>query len=734
MDYNPPVEQFNCQNDEFYPTPQHPPPPVYPGGGKRPPAYGNSGSYSQRPGGQYYRSGGYQSPNTSNAGNTYTSRSYQGNNTHAYANRAYGAQHAQSNSTVQYGQTTPREYVSHSARASLHGGSSNFVAPQTSNSYRNYSRPVYPNQQQAPSSIPMPIGMSASPSVQPQQQPYRKKGVVQNVGFMAPPKRYRTAEVENNNIDELLNLMDDEPDAMPPPQCPPPVLRNVPPNINYTPQPSPLPYDRPSQSAVVAVVPSEPLMDGALSSVLRCAAQREEVEQTPLDRLEGLRRRNFQVTWYCTDTAKMKEVIGRMSTITAERGSRNLIVVYAIFQREICSSPPFREHWQMYLEFERPMSVAWVKRDLFQDNSVHVTMRLQSRDVCREYCAKARTRKPGPSSEVGPFEFGTWRLQGKASEKMAEIQQAIVDGRNLVDIAEDDGQFATVVKNHRNLEWFEEQFKMRQAMKDIREVTVRLFYGPTGTGKTHLAIEEAIKYCKGRREDVFILDTSGQSKQMGVKLWFDGYKYGPVLIIDEYNGWIDTEFLLRLLDKNPVRLQVKFGTKWAFWREVWITSNIPLNEWTECGRRIDDRHREAIERRVDWIVFIPERGRYVIEKQPHDPVDLDFPTVEPFVLHPEEEQGTGGSVAPESLYTAPTAEDLYTMALQYGSQTPNDDGTTTQDENEIKRARRAFEDEESMPESLWSQPPQRQEQDSSTGTADVAIPPLPEKEVSEKVI
>jgi len=478
-------------------------------------------------------------------------------------------------------------------------------------------------------------------------KPYKQP--VKNIGFMAPPKRFSS----NVAVDPLDS---DEPVAMLPPNS-----RQV------TPAQSPCPErilnDAPQQSSG----PSGPFLDESIQRLVqvKCDRIEEQEEVATVDRLTYVRRRAFQITWYNMDMAKMRDVVHRMSTIYADDGKRTLIVTYAIFQQEVCSTG--REHWQMYIEFERPMSIAWVKRELFQDNGVHVTMRLQSRDTCREYCAKARTRKQGPANEVGPFEFGVWRKQGKTGEKMQEIQQAITDGRNLVDIAEDDGQFATVVRNHRNLEWFEEQFKMRQAMKERREVTVRLFYGPTGTGKTHLAQEEAIKYCNGKREDVFILDTSGQSKQQGVKVWFDGYKYGQVLIIDEYNGWIDTEYLLRILDKNPIRLNVKFGTKWAFWREVWITTNIPPQEWTECGRKIDDRHMEAILRRIDWIVFIPERGKYVIEKQPHEPVDLNLPTVEPYVLDTVDDRAN----APPSIYHEPSAAELYSMACQFGSQSEN---------------------------------------------------------------
>lgn len=388
------------------------------------------------------------------------------------------------------------------------------------------------------------------------------------------------------------------------------------------------------QAAGVQLVPSM-VREG--SSVLPPTA-----EQVSEEKLKRIRRRDFNVTYWGDS---MVEVVRRMANDFKDQ------VAYCIFQREIAPSTG-RPHWQIYLEFFQPHDISWVKRQLFCDTTTHVEIRLRSREDCRNYCKKEKTRMLGPQEEVGPFEFGTWREQGK-SQKMQQIREAIVDGRNLDEIAEEDPHM--VFQHRASLQWYQDQVQMRRAMNSNRDVTVRLFIGPTNSGKTHLAVQEALYYTEGNMDQVYILDSSGRSKDT---LWFDGYQYGKVLIIDDYDSWIQVAFLLRVLDKYPCRLPVKGSTKWAKYTEVWITSNKDLKQWTESdGSPINPRHLEALYRRINWILWIPERGKFSIVKQPHEPYNMELPTVEPKpVTAPAVEQSV--SDEPEAEEPPPPAVSL----------------------------------------------------------------------------
>lgn len=355
----------------------------------------------------------------------------------------------------------------------------------------------------------------------------------------------------------------------------------------------------------------------------------------------SFRRRDWNVTY---SGNRMKDVVHNM---TDPHSKFKYLLAYAIFQLEIGTTTgrPFK-HWQCYVEFHGPQYVSLIK-EMFCDSeedakqtpgeprTTHIEIRLRSREASRNYCKKLYTRAPGPQSEVGPFEIGKWREQGNASA-MKQIREAIVDGQSIADIAED---FPDQVFKHRNnLEWYYEQQKTAKAMDANREITVRLFVGATGTGKTHMAQQEALVYAKGDFQHVYILDSGGKMDAT----WFDGYKNGPVLIIDDFDSWIQPTYLLRLLDKYPCRLPVKGSTKWASWTEVWITSNKQMHEWYGNGSQIDIKHVQALERRIHWIALFEERGKYIMLKAPYKPVNFDLPTVSEKAL---QERSTPLSIA-----------------------------------------------------------------------------------------
>lgn len=340
---------------------------------------------------------------------------------------------------------------------------------------------------------------------------------------------------------------------------------------------------------------------------------------------KSIRRRDFCIT-YWGDHEHMMKVAERIGTTYKTH------VAYFIFQKEICSTS-LRPHWQCYIEFYDAQYVTFVKDKIFADNTVHVEIRLRPREDCRQYCKKKETRAEGSPQEVGPFEFGVWREVGgtNTKNKLAVLQEAIADGREVHELVHDDP--STVLRYRSNLEWYRTQIQQLDAMKKSRVMNVRVFYGLTGSGKTHLATNEATYYCNGDRSLVYILSGGSQGK-----VWFDGYRFGKVLVIDDFDSWIPWTLLLRLLDKYPLRLEVKGGTIWAKYEEVWITSNKAPHEWTNMGERVDKRHMDALMRRIHWILYCPAMGKFVVQKQPHPPHRLDLPTVEPLPPPTKEEE------------------------------------------------------------------------------------------------
>lgn len=121
------------------------------------------------------------------------------------------------------------------------------------------------------------------------------------------------------------------------------------------------------------------------------------------------------------------------------------------------------------------------------------------------------------------------------------------------------------------------------------ERTCTVFWGPTGTGKSHRAWAEA--------------GLQAYSKDPLTK-WWDGYRHQEHVIIDEFRGVINISHLLRWLDKYPVSVETKGGQAALLARRIWITSNLHPNEWYP---ELDMMTKEALLRRLT-IIEINERS------------------------------------------------------------------------------------------------------------------------------
>ena len=76
---------------------------------------------------------------------------------------------------------------------------------------------------------------------------------------------------------------------------------------------------------------------------------------------------------------------------------------------------------------------------------------------------------------------------------------------------------------------------MSQKVLIIEEIMVEVYWGVSGGGKSHKAMTE--------NPDAYVLDRCDGT------LFFDGYDGQKVLIIEEFDGWINFEVLKRILDK-----------------------------------------------------------------------------------------------------------------------------------------------------------------------------------------
>lgn len=112
---------------------------------------------------------------------------------------------------------------------------------------------------------------------------------------------------------------------------------------------------------------------------------------------------------------------------------------------------------------------------------------------------------------------------------------------------------------------------------------VLVYWGETGLGKTKKAFEEC---------DEPYVHSGGP--------WFDGYDGQADVIFDDFGGSeFKLTYLLKLLDRYPMRVPVKGGfVNWVP-HTIYITSNYAPSNWFPTAK---DEHVKALLRRIEKVV------------------------------------------------------------------------------------------------------------------------------------
>lgn len=86
-----------------------------------------------------------------------------------------------------------------------------------------------------------------------------------------------------------------------------------------------------------------------------------------------------------------------------------------------------KEHWQTYIELEKPQRMSWLKK-AYGDTTVHLEARKGSRSEAKDYCMKDGTWE----------EHGKWiKGQGHRSD-LDNVVDRLVEGDKLCDIMMED--------------------------------------------------------------------------------------------------------------------------------------------------------------------------------------------------------------------------------------------------------------------------------------------------------
>lgn len=201
-------------------------------------------------------------------------------------------------------------------------------------------------------------------------------------------------------------------------------------------------------------------------------------------------------------------------------------------------------HWQCVVSFTQKKSLAQVRSCLPGTGFYEPTRS----DAARAYVWKEETR-------IGePFEFGRLSVRRNNQTDWDSVLSAAKRGE-FSEIPSD-----ILVRYYGSLCRISADFAVPTAI----ERSCKVYWGDTGVGKSRRAWAEAgvSAYCKDPRS----------------KFWC-GYRGETDVVIDEFRGGIDVAHLLRWLDRYPVRVEIKGGSRILAAQRFWITSNIPPEQW-----------------------------------------------------------------------------------------------------------------------------------------------------------
>lgn len=118
----------------------------------------------------------------------------------------------------------------------------------------------------------------------------------------------------------------------------------------------------------------------------------------------------------------------------------------------------------------------------------------------------------------------------------------------------------------------------------LREVEVEYTWGPAGCGKTSSV------YDRFGFTDVYAVGNYSNP--------WDAYSGEPVVMLDEFAGQIDFTFLLKVLDRYPLRLPARYADRWAGFSRVVMLSNVPLEDCYPWVRAETPEQWRALTRRI----------------------------------------------------------------------------------------------------------------------------------------
>lgn len=252
------------------------------------------------------------------------------------------------------------------------------------------------------------------------------------------------------------------------------------------------------------------------------------------------------------------------------------------------------EHYQGYIENETPIRFSTLKKKF---PTIHLEIRKGTPLQAYEYATKEETRI---GKVLGNMEKPPEEKKRGRGQILKSLHERILNGEKVDDIIQTSPEAMPHYRNLRELESVVQRTAARN--NKYRDMRVTYLYGETGVGKTRYVYETY------DGELYRVTDYNNP---------FDGYNGQKVLVLDEFNSQLPFELMLLLLDVYPTELPARFHNKHAAYDEVWIISNLRLEEMYPSVQQSSPEQ---------WKAFLRRIHNYYEMGKDHIMVELQKPT------------------------------------------------------------------------------------------------------------
>ncbi len=243
-------------------------------------------------------------------------------------------------------------------------------------------------------------------------------------------------------------------------------------------------------------------------------------------------------------------------------------------------------HYQAMVQFSRPKTHDWIKRNLTGN---HHFERIRNAANLKKYCQKERTRSVGQRFEVRG-EAGIIRMREYDHMTDMILRQETDHSLKAPTQAEVMHAFPRSFLIHSK--GAEKMIGLVQKPRDfIPDVTI--LYGPTGSGKTWMAMTSD--------KSVYKIPEAQKGGW-----WWHNYQHQHRVVLDEFRHNIKFKTMLEFLDRYAFTLEIKGTNDTMNSREIYITSNIPPNKWYPNVESKDPLYRRFRDYCKIYKVTVPD--------------------------------------------------------------------------------------------------------------------------------